>query len=213
MAINITEYFRTQAEVFIQNSSRPMGIISLALGEKGDVPYTVPKTSLPQILTNYVPKEQIERSVAFRTLVQKGYIRLLTAEEYSKIVTPEVQARVDAKIDEVRNKTVANSGYDGTDTHEVESDDGSADIAPRIIQLMHYFSPDAAEMPFLPSDEDIIDELSTMTMTTDDMNFVLSYAKRSVKKWAQETLIAKMSEVAEEENEKVETKKRGRKAK
>lgn len=105
--MTINEYFESQKEVYIRNRTRPLGIISMALGEKEDRDFSIPKSTLPIIMTNYVPKKQIEESMSFRHLVSKDVIELLTEEHYNAIMEKNLvsQAVVEAEVKKLQDKS------------------------------------------------------------------------------------------------------------
>jgi len=181
--INIDQYFNQQDSVIVVNRTEPLGIVSIALGEKGDMSYTLLKTSDPVVITDYVPKKHVVESANFRSMVQRGIIELMTLDEYEKWLDAN-PGRVEQIRKEMNILTSRATISDETPASLEETseavDESNANISPRIIQLMHGL---AAGDERSPSEESVIQELQSMNMSQEEKAYVLTHAVGKVKNW------------------------------
>jgi len=215
MVQNISMYFMQQEDVFIRNRTKPLGILSLALGEKNDISFPVPKNTLPINLTNYVPKEQIVKSTSFRQMVQKGAIELLSEEQYNMLIGKKVENA--QKADEEVNKLISRTPIAPAPTTQEQESENEPEINSRVLQLMHNLSIDDPDLAGAkPSEESVIDELETLDLTEDDHSYIMTHSSGKVKAWVKGQMYG-TEDASEDESEEAETeevakpKKRGRK--
>lgn len=188
--MTINDYFENQKEVYVRNRTRPLGIISMALGEKEDRDFSIPKSTLPIIMTNYIPKKQIEESMSFRQLVSKNIIELLTEKQYNEIMESNAitKAAVEAEVQKLQEKKVELSDEASQVT---ELDDNSPQINSRVLQLAHLLSMKGKSSDVegaLPSQDAVIGELETMVLNEADLSFLTANSRGKVRKWSNEQL-------------------------
>ncbi len=189
--MTINDYFETQKEVYVRNRTRPLGIISMALGEKEDRDFSIPKSTLPIIMTNYIPKKQIEESMSFRQLVSKNVIELLTEDQYNEIMTINAVSKVavETEVQKLQEKKVELSD-EASQVTELD-EDNDPQINSRVLQLVHLLSMKGKSSDVegaLPSQDGVISELETMVLAEADLSFLTANSKGKVRKWSNEKL-------------------------
>ncbi len=194
----LTKYFSEEKDVYVQNVSN--GIVSLAFGEKLEVGYSLPAGPNPICLTSQVPFKLIKESVIFRkALLRKPpFVRLLSFEEYSEFF--ERKAKVVEKSPEqliedaeLKQQKFADKVMDNepTETPPVSSatEPETLDevLTPRVIQLVNNLNqPSEEEGGIKISIPEIIEELDTLQLKYEDIEYVRSMGRfRTVKKWAE----------------------------
>jgi len=202
----LTRYFADEKDIYIQNVSN--GLVSLSFGDKDEIGYTVPHTPNPVCLTSIIPFHLVKKSITFRKALLRNppFIRMLTEEEYKEFfVRKSVVAKKspeelieDTEIKQMRlqNKEmepvkdipepVVNSSTEPETMDEV--------LTPRIIQIISTLNAQTTEgtAPLVLSD--VIDELDSLDLNMDDLEYVRSQGKfKTVKKWAAD----KMAEIEE----------------
>lgn len=194
----INEYFKAEEEVIVQNSSAPLGIVSLALGEKGDEYISLPKSTIPIVLSDRVTKDKIVKSTAFRDFVSKGVVRLVTLDQYKEILKsrPEDEVKeVQVQAEELQKKQVDVSSPQKT--AELTNQSGAADVNdpqvnPRVLQVVHSLkTPEGSDTRgVVPKDNAVIDEFESLELTDTDYTFIITNTKGKIRKWAQRRLDA-----------------------
>jgi len=194
----LTKYFSEEKDVYVQNVSN--GIVSLAFGEKLEVGYSLPAGPNPICLTSQVPFKLIKESVIFRkALLRKPpFVRLLSYEEYTQFF--ERKAKVVEKSPEqliedaeLKQQKFADKVMDDepTETPPVSSatEPETLDevLTPRVIQLVNNLNqPSEEEGGIKISIPDIVEELDTLQLKYEDLEYVRSMGRfRTVKKWAE----------------------------
>lgn len=212
MVKSIDQYFREQAEIYIQNISG--GVVSLTFYENdGRVePFSLPNDRRPVRLTDYIPKEIVIKSPDFRKLIMRRppAIRLLSDEEYYKTIKTiatetgkdvekvvdeisekltKVQTHTEMKIreeDEIKmvEQEVSDSIKDGTELDiPGEADSG---ISPRVLQLVGNCSKQAE---LRMKADDALAELATLNLSIEDLNYIVSNCDyKTVVVWAKKKL-------------------------
>lgn len=177
----IQEYFDGEKEVYVLNCTRPLGIISIAFGERMDKHFTIPKTTKPVCITDRVPKKYIEESQSFRNLVSSNRIRLLTKAEYDEaIAVPGVREAVEAQVEELEKKAVElPPKEEGIPTEAPQ-------VNPRVLQLVHMLDmPKGSDQEGVkPSVSSVLEELETMDLSDIDCGYLMSNSTGKLKKWA-----------------------------
>jgi hypothetical protein len=211
---NISEYFKQEEDIYVLNTTKPLGIISVAFGEKGDIHETIPKTTIPFRLTDRIPKEQVVKSIAFRSIVQKGFLTLLTEAEYRKMITPTKERIVSEERERLANKQTLPPDL-STDVSEGKSS-VEPEINPRVIQLMHFHNiEEHGEMGgAIPSENAIVDELSILDISEDDLAYIMTHSHGQVKDWAMDKVkepnhqTASSAEIATAESKRIKRRRR-----
>jgi hypothetical protein len=203
MAVNFTQYFKEEKDIYVQNVAR--GQVSLQFG-KGDqtVSFTLVRKRDPIVLTNHVPFRMIAESIDFRKILnrQPAVIKLLTDKEYEDYYKAKAKVNkttVDAAIAQAeterlraKNKPVETKAPDKEDAKE-EADEDSAPkveevINGRVQHLCHQASasiPEADRMK--PADllaklKDIAEEF-----TVDDYEYILANTNnKTIHSWARQ---------------------------
>ena len=217
---SLSQFFKENDDIYIQNIYG--GKISLQFSdESGEIlSHKIPYDQRPYCLSDYIPKEYLLKSAGFRSLLmrQPQVLRLLTQEEYQTMVN-RVAETVGGTAQEVANDIAAkvaggrvapapiNVSLDSADgapkdntpvfgDTDVPGVPGEADLNPRMLQLMAESDP-AAERRRDP--KDVLTQLSAMTLTNDELNFVLNNPYQLVRGWAKKQLLAKGVPVQSEE--------------
>uniref|UniRef100_A0A7V3N4A2 Uncharacterized protein n=1 Tax=candidate division CPR3 bacterium TaxID=2268181 RepID=A0A7V3N4A2_UNCC3 len=190
----ISEYFAKEKEVYIVNRTNPLGVVTLALGEEGNVFFSVPKVTDPIVLTNYVPKAQIESSVSFRHLVSKGLIELLTEEEYLELVKNADVEKVEKEVEKLQLKAVPvleeveGQREESVQKEVVTSEVGS--VNSKVVQTLHLLTlkGNSEVGGVVPSVDSVINDFENMSLTRDDLEYIAAKSRGKLKKWVMEKL-------------------------
>jgi hypothetical protein len=113
------ELYGDEKRLIVQNLTK--GVIVITFGPNGrDGSYTIPRTTMPVVLTPDVrPREDWIRSNDFRAAVTKGAIRIVSDEEYDRVM-----AAHRAKEEAMRKL----AAMDRATPRKVETQDGPASV-------------------------------------------------------------------------------------
>lgn len=175
---SLDEYFQKEEKIYVRNMTKPLGLISVNFGDmRNPVYFTVLKTTVPICLTDFFDKALLVKSVELRTLIMKGVLELVSEADYRKLVSPEVEEKVKVAI-----LNYGTGQYVGEQEQE-----GVPGVQSAVMQLMAYHLLSDEErkeaLDRIPSDDQIITELSHLDLSAEDKSYILSVAKGKVKQW------------------------------
>ncbi len=198
----LTKYFADEKDIYIQNVSS--GLVSLSFGDRDEIGYTVPNTPNPVCLTSIIPFHLVKKSITFRKALLRNppFIKLFTEEEYkeffarksvvAKKTAEELISDTEVKQMKLQNKEMEPVKEEPTPVVNSSTEPETMDeiLTPRVIQIISTLNPQTVEgvEPIIlqPNEiSDIIDELDTIDLNLDDLEYIRSQGKfKTVKKWA-----------------------------
>lgn len=114
------------------------GIVSIGfgeLGDKGGMPGGIPRSKLPIVLTDHFPRKQWTESADFRRAVAKGWLTLVSKDEYEKNLEQqraraEEYARLAAKDKQIARTPQQNVFADDPDGEPQVIDPETSELMP-----------------------------------------------------------------------------------
>ena len=193
--VNIFEYFREPKNVYIQNISNPIGVLSLEFKTDHEIlTHRVPANRNPVILSDFIPFDAIKNSGNFLKFLQSysghpARLQLLTEEEflafYQDMRETLGASSVKDVIEEVQSKAGEfNSALSLKFTEKVAivpevKGVVMSEVNPRVMSLCQQLDPTNSSNI---GPKEALDILGGLDLTAMDCDYVLSHTYDRVKK-------------------------------
>ena len=181
--INLYDLLNRNQKVWVQNSTNPIGVISLTLAS--GVSFPMPKTRDPICLSEHISPDDLAKSQGIRTAIQKGYLRLVPdphAELYYAKTKKDPNRALNMQ-DDILNARVR----EAPEAKEITETFEAVTVSPRVQQMCLEFRHSGI------TDEEVITKLEDewSGFTQNDIGYVTSNAGRSaVVRWISKKLLS-----------------------
>lgn len=206
--------------IYVRNTSKTRGVVVLTLNDGNKTHReAIPNTKYPICLTQKATPQAIRNSRDLRTLLDKGVLSLVAANDAEKeLSNPEVRQALFDAYERLGAGSAAVRKSRGLDT-----DDGIAvDTSEGVSEFPTGDLEDAESETDLPNvqvrvqtlveslaskdmkSRQVKSELMTMDLTTDDLTFLISNTQGIVQKFAKEEFAKKGGHPLDDEDESEE---------
>lgn len=200
---NLHEFFAEPKPVYIQNTSEPIGVLSLEFkSQDGDViPFKVPANRNPINLTNVVDFEIIKRSAIFKRFLQPtpfgpSKLQILSEPEYITFyekrrrdlgVKSSNQVMQQAEEDaakfnisyETKEKIVPEREAMTMDQLRGVGDNDIPEVIPKVVSICLQLDPENAN-PLSP--REALDTLSSLNLKLIDLDYIIGHTYDHIRK-------------------------------
>lgn len=157
----LEELYGNEEMLIVRNNTN--GVVSIGfgnLGDEGGMPGGIPRSKMPQVLTDHFPRTMWLAASDFRRAVSKGWISLISKEDYEKELSQHRQRRAEllrmaAEDEPVKSSSQAigpNPFSDDPDGEPQVIDEETSQLTPAskdgsVRRFMEYEGMEAAEGP------------------------------------------------------------------